>query len=897
MLGVMIGDVVGSRFEHHNHKHKEFDFFGNYCRVTDDTVMSLAVAEALLDANAEKTDLGQHVVKRMQEMGKCYPHAGYGGRFRAWLLQDNPQPYNSWGNGSAMRVAPCAYAATGIEEVKRLSRMVSEVTHNHPEGVKGAEAVAVAVYLARTGSTKDAIRQTILRDYYSINFTLESIRPSYSFDVSCQGSVPQALQAFFESTDFEDAIRNAVSIGGDSDTIAAITGGIAEAYYGVSSELRTKVLEYLDAKQMSIFNRFEEKYIRNSEKPVIMGSREKHSRITPENISRLAAHEVFVFGSNLAGHHGGGAARLALNHFGAEWGQGVGLQGQSYAIPTMQGGVETIAPYVDDFIRFAKAHPELHFLVTRIGCGIAGFRDEEIAPLFRAALPAGNISLPESFLRLLSPPPIGGEGKLSTLQKGVVLNGRFEILDTIGQGSFGITYKAYDKKLGRDIALKECFPADCGQRGADGKIYPVNSELYRKSLKDMVDEARTLASIEHPRIVRIYDVESCEGALYCVMEWVEGETLRERMDKRKGRVDEQTACQWLRETLQALACIHAKNIVHRDIKPANIIIRPSQLRPGEELVLVDFGSALNRNLKVGATIPGPYTPAYAASEQVATNLGKIGPWTDMYALAATFYELLGGSPVHSLNGEEPPKLNLQSEILEKTLMKNLSPLPKDRCSTAREWLDELSSVHPDLYSRSEADMPEHGMTGTRVAVIGGSMAGNSALINELVGADVAEKVSGGSTKPGIHTYPLAEGDCVLLDIPSSYYLPENAGTDTADAILMVVHNRESLAHQLDDIRRMAVSSTGHKRPVLPVLYGSGDETLPKMVIAGLEEIGIHPILFGEKMPVIFADASGMEPTVDDVHQGTAFIRYIMGIAPVAVPSPLTRICIMLQSIQ
>lgn len=280
---------------------------------------------------------------------------------------------------------------------------------------------------------------------------------------------------------------------------------------------------------------------------------------------------------------------------------------------------------------------------------------------------------------------------MDDLQNGTVLNGRFEILDTIGKGSFGITYKAFDKKLGRDIALKECFPADCGQRGADGKIYPVNQELYRKSLEDMVDEARTLATIKHPRIVTIHDVEACEGALYCVMEWVEGETLRERMDKRKERVDEQTAFQWLTETLQVLECIHAKNIVHRDIKPANIILRPSQLRQGEELVLVDFGSALNRNLKVGATIPGAYTPAYAAPEQVATNLGKIGPWTDMYALAATFYELLGGRPIHSLNGEEPSKLNLQSEILEKTLMKNLSPLPKDRCSTAREWLNKLTS--------------------------------------------------------------------------------------------------------------------------------------------------------------------------------------------------------------
>lgn len=406
MLGVMIGDVVGSLFERHNCKSKNFKFFIPGSRATDDTVMSLAVAAALLDTNGKEADLTRHAVARMQEMGRCYPSAGYGGNFFRWIFKTNPQPYNSWGNGAAMRVAPCAYAATSIEEVKRLSQIVTEVTHNHPEGIKGAEAVAIAIYLARTGSRKEEIREVILRDYYKIDFTIDSIRDSYFFDVSCQGSVPQALQAFFESTDFEDAIRNAISIGGDSDTIAAITGGVAEAYYGVPAELRTKVLGYLDAKQMDIFTRFEEKFMKKTPLPHSEESHEVRAGTTPEKISKLAPHEVFVFGSDLAGRHGGGAARQAMERFGAEWGKGVGLQGQSYAIPTMQGGVETIAPYVDEFISFAQAHPELHFLVTRIGCGIAGFRDEEIAPLFQAALPLKNISLPESFHKLLSAPPV-----------------------------------------------------------------------------------------------------------------------------------------------------------------------------------------------------------------------------------------------------------------------------------------------------------------------------------------------------------------------------------------------------------------------------------------------------------------------------------------------------------
>ena len=164
------------------------------------------------------------------------------------------------------------------------------------------------------------------------------------------------------------------------------------------------------------------------------------------------------------------------------------------------------------------------------------------------------------------------------LQVGMVLNDRYEVLDIIGKGAFGITYRAFDKKLNRDIALKVCFPADCCRTGGNGKLCPIDKEQYEKALYDMVNEARTLATIKHPRVVTIHDVEKCENVLYCIMEWVEGETLRARMDRKVGRVDESTARRWLEETLQALAYIHDKNIVHRDIKPANIIIRPFTLR-------------------------------------------------------------------------------------------------------------------------------------------------------------------------------------------------------------------------------------------------------------------------------------------------------------------------------
>ena len=208
----------------------------------------------------------------MREFGKNYPHAGYGGGFSSWLLSVNPQPYNSFGNGAAMRVSGCGYVANSIEEAKRLSKAVTEVTHNHPEGLKGAEAVAVAVFLARSGWNLLEIRDYIVKNYYRIGFTLDSIREEYDFDVTCQGSVPQALEAFFESTDFEDAIRNAISIGGDSDTIAAITGAVAEAYYGIPTEIRKHALTFLDERLLAILVEFENKYPSKIEKIQAAGS-------------------------------------------------------------------------------------------------------------------------------------------------------------------------------------------------------------------------------------------------------------------------------------------------------------------------------------------------------------------------------------------------------------------------------------------------------------------------------------------------------------------------------------------------------------------------------------------------------------------------------------------------
>lgn len=260
MLGAIIGDIVGSRFEWDNIKTKEFDFLTYKCFVTDDSIMSLAVAKAIVQCDGDYSALSKNAVKYMQEIGRPYPFCGYGGMFRQWMYSDDPKPYGSYGNGAAMRVSACGFAATSMAEAIELSRKVTEVTHNHPEGIKGAEATTVAIYMARTGSSILEIREYINNNYYPMNFTLDGIRDSYFFNETCQDTVPQAIMAFWESENFEDAIRNAISIGGDSDTLAAITGGIAEAYYGIPAEIRKHALTFLDELQLSILNEFEAKF-------------------------------------------------------------------------------------------------------------------------------------------------------------------------------------------------------------------------------------------------------------------------------------------------------------------------------------------------------------------------------------------------------------------------------------------------------------------------------------------------------------------------------------------------------------------------------------------------------------------------------------------------------------
>ena len=260
MLGAIIGDIAGSRFERRNHRDKRFELFDRSCRPTDDSIMTLAIAKAILKANRDKTDLGKKAVKYMRELGRRYPDSGYGQSFLAWIQSKDPHPFGSFGNGAAMRVSPCAYAATSLEEAIAYSNAVTAVTHDHPEGLRGAAATTAAVYMALHGHELAEIERYINEAFYRIDFTIDSLRPHYTFDVSCQGSVPVALEAFFESVSFEDAIRNAVSVGGDSDTIAAIAGSVVGAYYGIPEAIRTAALRYLDTFQLKILNAFERTY-------------------------------------------------------------------------------------------------------------------------------------------------------------------------------------------------------------------------------------------------------------------------------------------------------------------------------------------------------------------------------------------------------------------------------------------------------------------------------------------------------------------------------------------------------------------------------------------------------------------------------------------------------------
>ncbi|MCA6503045.1 MAG: ADP-ribosylglycohydrolase family protein [Pseudanabaena sp.] len=250
MLGAIVGDIVGSIYEFNNHRSKDFPLFGEDCKFTDDTVLTVAVADCLMN-NGNYTEYIKNYARK-------YTGRGYGGRFRQWVSSESMEPYNSWGNGSAMRVSAVGFAYNDLATIMLESQRSAEVTHNHPQGIRGAQATAVVIFMARQGQSKEEIRETIAKSFgYNLNRTVDKIRPVYVFNESCQGTVPEAIIAFLESTDFEDAIRNAISLGGDSDTLTCITGGIAEAFYdGVPTDIAKKALSYLDSNMREVVEKF-----------------------------------------------------------------------------------------------------------------------------------------------------------------------------------------------------------------------------------------------------------------------------------------------------------------------------------------------------------------------------------------------------------------------------------------------------------------------------------------------------------------------------------------------------------------------------------------------------------------------------------------------------------------
>ena len=262
MLGAMVGDIIGSTYEWYNTKRTDFELFEEGSRFTDDSVMTLAVAKWLVEDENHSAD---QLIKCMQELGRRHPDAGYGGRFIEWLYEDNPQPYNSWGNGAGMRVSPVGLYAQTLEEALELAEITASVSHDHPEGIKGAQAIAASVFLCKQGKSKQEIKEYVEQTFgYNLHRTIAEIRPRYKFDVSCQGSIPEAIIAFLEGNSLEEVIRLAISLGGDSDTIGCMAGAIAACRYPIPDEIAERCDSLLTDDLRDVKDRFCKKVIQQN---------------------------------------------------------------------------------------------------------------------------------------------------------------------------------------------------------------------------------------------------------------------------------------------------------------------------------------------------------------------------------------------------------------------------------------------------------------------------------------------------------------------------------------------------------------------------------------------------------------------------------------------------------
>ncbi|WP_026653318.1 ADP-ribosylglycohydrolase family protein [Butyrivibrio proteoclasticus] len=276
MYGAILGDMVGAPYEFdRGNKSKDFEMWNRKVRFTDDTVMTIAVADAILTAgiDAEEKEIKKVLVEKMQQWGNRYPNSGYGGRFIHWLGSRNPKPYGSYGNGSAMRVSSVGWFYDTLEKTRKVARWTAEVSHNHPEGIKGAEATASVIFMARHGATKEEIKEYVEKEFeYDLSRTCEEIRPGYYHDESCQKTVPEAITAFLEGEDFEDVIRTAISLGGDCDTLTCIAGGMAEAFYGIPVGMIQNTCDRLGEDMMKVLKEFDEQRNGSSVDPFLKGN-------------------------------------------------------------------------------------------------------------------------------------------------------------------------------------------------------------------------------------------------------------------------------------------------------------------------------------------------------------------------------------------------------------------------------------------------------------------------------------------------------------------------------------------------------------------------------------------------------------------------------------------------
>lgn len=383
MLGAIIGDIVGSIYEFNNIHTTEFPLFSPNSTFTDDSIMTMAVAEWLLD---DKEHTHSSLIEIMERYYEEFPTpmGGYGASFAKWLATPTAQkkPYNSFGNGSAMRASACGWVAHCRQEAMMLAKISAEITHNHPEGIKGAQAVAGGVWMLRHGALRCDVQEFLESLGYTFDEDLKSLQSTYSFDETCQGTIPAAFTAYGESGSFEGSIRNAISIGGDSDTVACITGAFSEAFEkSIPADIMREMRKRLPSDWWRIIWRIK--------------AFENHN-VSSDHIDFLKSEDIFVFGSNKNGQHYGGAAAYANKYFGAEWGVGEGITGKCYALPTMESEKELVAA-VDRFTRWAEEDQEHNFQVTAVGCGIAGYDVEDVALLFYEAAALPNVYLPQCF--------------------------------------------------------------------------------------------------------------------------------------------------------------------------------------------------------------------------------------------------------------------------------------------------------------------------------------------------------------------------------------------------------------------------------------------------------------------------------------------------------------------